>query len=94
MRRRTYLLMSQTGDSGRKATSINGSSGKKAPGRDVSRQGRSEPMMYMMRLPELAAAGIRMVRLPLREGVEISLRYMEAMGTPAPIPTPLITLQY
>ena len=51
-----------------------GSKGMKAPGRQVSLQGSSQPKMYIRRLPVLAAAGIKIVRVPLRSGVEISLR--------------------
>ena len=40
------------------------------PGRQVS----SQPRMYISKLPVLAAAGIRMVRVPLSSGVEISRR--------------------
>ena len=70
----TNLDSSHTGVSGRKKTSTAGRSGNIAPGSVVRRQGSSEPRMYIRRFPVFAAAGIRMVNVPLSSGVDISLK--------------------
>ena len=67
-----YLVSNQEGVSGRANTNIAGSKGMKAPGRHDSLQGKSQPKMYMRRLPVFAAAGIRIVSVPLSSGVDIS----------------------
>ena len=65
--------MSQAGVSGRKKTKKMGRRGKIAPGRVVRRQERKDPRIYIIRLPELAAAGIKIVKVPRNSGVDISL---------------------
>ena len=66
------LERSQAGVSGSPSTMMKGRRGINAPGRQVRRQASSQPSMYISRLPVLAAAGIRMVRVPRSSGVEIS----------------------
>jgi len=69
-----------------------GRRGRNAPGRVVNLHGRKHPNMYIKRFPVLAARGMKIVSWPLSSGVEISLKYMDAMGTPAPMPTPVMAL--
>ena len=68
------LPSSQAGVSGRRRRRRAGRKGMKAPGMQESLQESSQPRMYIRRFPVLAAAGIRMVSVPLSSGVEISRR--------------------